>query len=209
MDQDEGADAMKPTILMFLKAPERGKVKTRLAAGIGVDAALEVYRRLVKRQLAAVPEGWPVEIQFTPVNAELEMRTWLGEAAGRTFKPQCEGGLGERLEHAVKEAFRAGAQGVLLIGGDCAELGAAEFEEAALALRTHDAVIGPSRDGGYYLLGLADARCEVFTAISWSTGVVAEQTRERLRSAQMRWTELTLLRDVDTKEDWEQVQDLV
>jgi rSAM/selenodomain-associated transferase 1 len=209
VDENEGTDEMKPTILIFLKAPERGKVKTRLAAGIGPDAALVAYRRLVERQLAAVPEGWPVEIQFTPARAEAEMRTWLGEGIGRTFSPQCEGGLGERLEHAVKEAFRAGVQGVLLIGGDCAELGAAEFELAAIALLTNEAVIGPSRDGGYYLLGLAADRREVFADIAWSTGVVAEQTRERLRRSNMKWIELAELRDVDTMTDWEQVKALV
>lgn len=200
---------MKPTILIFLKAPERGTVKTRLAAGIGPDAALAAYRRLVERQVAAVPEGWPVEIQFTPAKSEAEMRAWLGDAAGRTFKPQCEGGLGERLEHAVDGAFRTGARGVMLMGGDCAELGAAEIEEAAMALRRHGAVIGPSRDGGYYLLGLADNRREVFANIAWSTEVVAEQTRDRLRQLNLKWVELAVLRDVDTVEDWEEVKNLV
>ena len=198
---------MRPTILIFLKAPIRGQVKTRLAASIGADAALEAYRRLVERQMAALPKGWPVEVQFTPANAEDGMRAWLGEMEGRRFVPQCDGGLGERLSFAVEGAFKRGAEQVLLIGGDCAELGRTEFEAAAQGLRKNDAVIGPSGDGGYYLFGLAKNRRDVFEGIDWSTVVVAEQTRERLQRTKSSWIELTTLRDVDTEEDWNLVKD--
>ena len=193
---------MKPTILIFLKAPERGKVKTRLARDIGDEAALDAYRRLVERQMAALPDGWPVEVHFTPEDAGVKMRTWLGAAVNRSFVPQVGGGLGERLQHAVAGAFRGGANGVLLIGGDCADLGAREFEEARIGLGKFDAVLGPSRDGGYYLLGLNGERREVFADIAWSTEKVAGQTRERLSAAELRWTELAGLRDVDTVQDW-------
>lgn len=199
----------KPTILIFLKAPERGKVKTRLARDIGDDAALDAYRRLVERQMAALPNGWPVEVQFTPANAEAKMRAWLGDAVDRSYIAQSEGGLGERLKHAVTGAFQRGARGVLLIGGDCAELGEQNFEQARLGLEEFDAVVGPSRDGGYYLLGLAAERLEVFDEIDWSTEVVAEQTRDRLTSNRLSWIELAELRDVDTVEDWRLVEDQV
>jgi len=197
---------VKPTILIFLKAPERGKVKTRLARDIGDEAALDAYRWLVERQMAALPDGWPVEVHFTPVEAESSMRGWLGAAADRSFVPQVDGELGERLQHAVAGAFRGGASGVLLIGGDCADLGAGEFEQARIGLEKSDAVIGPSRDGGYYLLGLATERPEVFGEIAWSTEKVAGQTRERLSAAELTWTELAELRDVDTEQDWRLVE---
>jgi rSAM/selenodomain-associated transferase 1 len=209
VDAMAGGKAMMPTILIFLKAPELGRVKTRLAAEIGDEAALDAYRRLVARQMAALPAGWRVEVQFTPATAEAEMTQWLGQAAGRRFVPQCDGGLGEKLAFAVEGAFDRGARGVFLIGGDCADLGEAEFEVAAAGLHSHDAVLGPSRDGGYYLLGLRTRRPEVFEDIAWSTEIVADQTREKMRQAGISWLELLLLRDVDVAADWRRVEDRV
>ena len=121
---------------------------------------------------------------------------------------QREGGLGERLKHAVSGAFGREAEAVMLIGGDCAELGEKEFDRAAALLGDADAVLGPSLDGGYFLLGLKEAREEVLSDIKWSTAEVAAQTRERLAQAGMRWSELPALRDVDTAEDWNAVSSL-
>ncbi len=194
---------MNPTILIFLKAPERGQVKTRLAEGIGAEAAREAYVRLVARQMAAMPDDWPLEVHFTPAAAEPVMRAWLGEAAGRRYVAQPEGDLGQRLAHAVAGAFERGAGAVLLIGGDCAELGVDQFKAAAEGLGDQDAVLGPSRDGGYYLLGLRAPQRQIFDGIAWSTAAVAAQTRDRLRAMQLRWVEIATLRDVDTAEDWE------
>mgnify|MGYP003675933734 CR=1 FL=1 len=200
---------MNPTILIFLKAPQLGRVKTRLAAEIGDAAALDAYRRLVARQMAALPTGWSVEVQFTPAAAEAEMRRWLGEAPGRQFVAQREGDLGAKLAFAVEGAFIRGAARVLLIGGDCAELGGREFTAAARGLESHEVVLGPSKDGGYYLLGLRREHPEVFEGIAWSTGAVAEQTRQRLRTRAIAWQELNELRDVDTLADWHLVENRV
>ena len=200
---------MNPTILIFLKAPQLGRVKTRLAAEIGAAAALDAYRRLVARQMVALPPGWPVEVQFTPAAAEADMRRWLGEAPGRQFVAQRGGDLGAKLAFAVEGAFERGAASVLLIGGDCAELGPKEFTAAATGLKSHEVVLGPSKDGGYYLLGLRRVRPEIFEGIAWSTAVVAEQTRQRLRMQAIAWEELIELSDVDTLADWQLVENRV
>jgi len=194
---------MNPTVLIFLKAPVAGAVKTRLAAEVGEARALRIYRGLAERQLAAIPAGWPVEVHFTPAGAEATMRAWLGEASGRTWHPQPDTDLGNRLATAVAGAFGRGAGAVVLIGGDCPGLGTSELRAAAAALRTCDAVMGPATDGGYYLLGLRAACPAWFADIAWSTPMVAAQTRAVADRLGLTLRELPKLRDVDTAADWQ------
>ena len=197
-------EAMTPTVLIFLKAPAEGAVKTRLASGVGDARALAIYRWLVERQLAAIPRGWSVEVHYAPGTpaAAAAMRSWLGEASGRSYWPQPEGDLGARLQAATAAAFGRGAAAVFLIGGDCPELNETRLRSAAAALADHEAVMGPARDGGYYLLGMRAPRLDLLRHITWSTARVAEQTRERAAAAGIPLAELESLADVDTAEDW-------
>lgn len=194
---------MTPTVLIFLKAPIAGQAKTRLAAGVGAERAMEIYDQLVRRQLAAIPREWPVEVHFAPAKEEAMVRAWLGEQPGRTFHPQIEAELGQRLAHAGRGAFQRGAAAAFFIGGDCVELDEAMFRRAAALLASSSAVLGPTCDGGYYLLGVSRLSCDLFDRINWGTATVADQTRERLKTLGWDWRELPQLRDVDTVEDWE------
>ena len=164
-----------PTIVYMLKAPEPGRVKTRLAADLGDDEACRVYRALAERQYRALPPGWPVEIHFTPASATQRMQLWL-EGANR-YVPQVEGDLGKRLESASESAFARGAHHVFMVGADCPGL---ELEDFALALHQlstgHDAVFGPARDGGYYLLATRRHLPQLFDGIPWSTPNVLRQS---------------------------------
>ena len=195
---------MIPTVLIFLKTPVMGQVKTRLAADVGEAEALRIYRWLVERQLAAIPAGWPVEVHYSPGMPadEAVMRAWLGEAPGRSFWPQPEAGLGERLRVATVAAFRRGARGVFLIGGDCPDLDTAALAQAAGALSAADVVMSPAVDGGYVLLGMREARTGLLTEIAWSTDRVADQTRTRAAAEGLRLVELPVRADVDTAADW-------
>lgn len=193
---------MTPIILIFLKAPRLGAVKTRLAAEIGDAAALAAYRELVARQCAQFPAHWPVEIHFTPADAEAEMRHWLGAGERVHYFAQPSGGLGERLAAATAGAFARGAEGVFLIGGDAVDLDEARLHEAAAHLAHHDAVLGPARDGGYVLLGIKRMDTSLFTAVPWSTAAVAETTRARLRALGWTWQELAESEDVDDRASW-------
>ncbi len=199
---------MNPTILIFLKAPVAGQVKTRLARDVGDEAALEIYRRLVERQLSAFPPDWPVEVHFSPANAADVMKAWLGESSSRSFWPQVVDGLGERLSYATREAFSRGARSVMLIGGDCPQLGVAEFEQADRVLKEKDVVLGPSEDGGYYLLGFSVPHLALFKDVAWSTSSVAARTREIIAERGLSHSELAVLRDVDKIHDWESIRDL-
>jgi rSAM/selenodomain-associated transferase 1 len=187
-------------VLLFLKAPRPGTVKTRLAADLGNDAATAVYRRLTERQIAAVhAAGLPLELHFAPADAEPELRAWLGDTAGH-FIPQCAGDLGARLAHATALAFADGAARVALIGTDCPALDAARLQSAFNALTTApaDAVFGPARDGGYYLLALSAPHLDLFSDIPWST---ADTLRVSLALAETSALRTALLPEEDDIDD--------
>lgn len=200
-------------MVCFLKAPRSGTVKTRLAVAVGEERAVAIYRRLVEQQISAIPPQWRCWVAFAPADADEVMRAWLEpirlKAAPGTqlaFVPQPEGDLGDRLHAGLSLARRLGRTPVLAIGGDCPALNRARFELAERALRTHDAVIGPARDGGYYLLGLHVLLPELFRGIDWSTDRVAAQTRERLRARRQSWAELPVEDDVDDLASLQRVQ---
>ncbi|MBC8011409.1 MAG: TIGR04282 family arsenosugar biosynthesis glycosyltransferase [Burkholderiales bacterium] len=189
-----------PLVLVFLKAPREGWVKTRLAADIGAESATRVYRLLAERQLAAVPAGWPVEVWFAPADARDEMRAWLGPRP--VLQPQPEGDLGQRLSRAVDVAFAGGAPAVLVIGGDCPELDEATLREAAAALADgRELVLGPATDGGYYLIGLTRTMPRLFAGIPWSTADVLAATLRRASEYGVVTALLSAKDDVDTVDD--------
>jgi rSAM/selenodomain-associated transferase 1 len=188
---------MSPALALFLKAPRSGTVKTRLASEIGDRRALRLYRVLVARTLAAVREaGLEVTIWFTPPDAANEMRFWLGKW---DFRPQASGDLGARLAAAAR-AVEPG-RGWIALGADCPRLGADHLREASVIVQRGEVVIGPSQDGGYYLIGGPTPLPDLFSGVPWSTSRVLEDTRARLEHAGVRWHELSVLRDVDTAED--------
>jgi rSAM/selenodomain-associated transferase 1 len=186
-------------VLLFAKAPRPGFVKTRLAATLGPQAAAEVYRALgtqIVRQISPVSN---ITVWFDPPDALLEMRAWLGD---HTYRPQPKGGLGERLVHAFAIHFTDASPGpALAIGADAPGVSATIICQASEALADTDVVLGPSRDGGYYLIGLKRPRPELFTAIPWGGGRVLQATLDACGSAGLRVATLPVLRDVDTVED--------
>jgi rSAM/selenodomain-associated transferase 1 len=191
-----------PRVLIFLKAPQPGRVKTRLAASIGPRAACEVYKALVEQQLARLPKDWPVDVHFTPPGALDAMRRWLGH--GYDYFPQVEGDLGDRLASAVQQTFQRGAGPVTCIGADCPSLNARHLNEALRALsRGADLVFGPASDGGYYLVGLKQAHTCIFRNIPWSAPNTLEASLRVAKQQGLRVEQLETLADVDTAEDLE------
>jgi rSAM/selenodomain-associated transferase 1 len=188
-------------LLFFVKFPEPGKVKTRLAAEVGDDRAAAIYRELVAAVCAGLPAGCDVIVQFDPPDKMTETEQWLRPSLpAATFAPQCAGDLGARLEHAFSHAFSLGYRRLAVIGSDCVEIDADLFSNAFAQLETHDAVIGPSADGGYYLLALKTPQPALFEQIAWSSAQTLEHTLER--ASGMRIAMLPQLRDVDTESDW-------
>lgn len=142
----------KECVIVLAKAPVEGQVKTRLAADIGPKAAAGLYRAFVADLLQMLGKtDYSIHVHFTPSDAELQMKQWLGSAY--EFVPQADGGLGERMAAAFKHGFSNHFSRVLLIGADFPDLPASFIHEAFNTLLINEAVLGPSHDGGYYLIG--------------------------------------------------------
>jgi uncharacterized protein len=188
-------------LIAFVKAPRVGRVKTRLAQEIGADRACEAYQKLVRAVIGKLEPLPNVQLRYSPDDAQSETQHWCKPSW--TAAAQGAGDLGERLARAFSDALKNGVSRVVIIGSDCPWLGAADIQEAWSELETHDVVLGPARDGGYWLIGLREPLPELFAGIAWSTPDVLKQTLERARTRELRVRMLRELRDVDTLEDWE------
>jgi rSAM/selenodomain-associated transferase 1 len=189
-------------LIIFVKAPRRGAVKTRLARAIGEEAARGAYEKMVEElveRLASIPT---VELRFTPDDAVTEIRQWRRD--NWHLRPQGEGDLGQRLERAFADAFANGAQYVAVIGSDCPAITPDDIRSAWTVLETNDVVLGPAQDGGYWLIGLGEPRPALFQTIDWSTDKVLKQTLRRARARNLKVELLRELSDVDTESDWMQ-----
>ena len=196
----QSRDHLHLAILRFLKAPRMGCVKTRLARDVGAQSALQIYRKLVERQLSEIPSEYHTEIHYTPGEALEEMRNWLGNKY--EFYPQCEGELGMRLEYAIANAFKRGAKQVICVGGDCPNLDWSYFKQTISALRSdYDVVFGPSEDGGYYLVGLNAPHIQLFQNIPWSTASTLEESLSQSSALNLRTKLLDTLYDIDEVSD--------
>lgn len=187
-------------LLMFVKAPRPGTVKTRLATALGNQAACAAYRELVAELLDQLRGLAGVELRFAPDDARAEIEPWL--QPGWTAVPQGGGALTARLTRAFDASFGAGAKRVIAIGSDCPHVTRADVEAAWQALRTKDVVLGPATDGGYWLIGLGRSMPEIFRDIPWSTSKVFTETLRRAETLHCSVRLLHELSDVDTPADW-------
>lgn len=177
---------MKPVrIVIFAKAPQPGFAKTRLIPALGAQGAADLARRLLMHTLseALAAAVGPVELCVTPSAADAVWRK-LPISEVVQWSDQGEGDLGDRLAHATRRVTDGG-ESVLLIGADCPELNAACLRQAAQDLRSTDATLFPTADGGYALLGLNRFHSSIFMGIAWSTDTVAFETLCRLE--QLGW----------------------
>jgi uncharacterized protein len=196
---------MRRAILVFVKYPEPGRVKTRLAATVGPERATEIYRRLVAEVFQRLPRDAEVIVCFDPAERRAEIEKWLANKAARFF-PQVNGDLGERLGSAFAEAFARGFAQVAAIGTDCPEIDQSLFAQTWSALENAEVVLGPSEDGGYYLVALRAPIPSLFERIIWSSADVFSQTLGRATAANLRVHLLPKRHDVDTEEDWRKVE---
>lgn len=193
------------SILIFLKAPTAGKVKTRLAQAIGDAEAVEVYRALVERQLQSIPSNCTVEVHYSPPEALEQVQSWLGKKYD--YYPQCSGSLTERLTDACIAAFKRGYSRVFCIGGDCPQLDLAHFEQAIAELKTvNDVVFGPTEDGGYYLVGMSAPHVKLFEDIPWSSENTLKASLTQAKRLDLKVHQLDTLYDVDTIHELERAR---
>lgn len=189
-------------ILFFLKAPVRGAVKSRLAAVLGEDAALELYRNFVLDMLDTIGRsGLPCRVCYHPPDAGESVAAWLGRH--RSYQAQAGNDVGERMERAFRSAFAEGVQRAVLIGSDIPDITPEILAGAVGQLAKNDAVLGPAQDGGYYLIGFRRDRFvpAVFHGMPWSTDSVFMRTMRTFDREGRRAQVLPAWRDVDTAED--------
>lgn len=191
-------------LLYFVKYPEPGKVKTRLARTIGYEAAAAMYRKLAEKNFRVLQslDDSRLEtcVMFDPPEAEPQIRAWL-KGKNCSYLAQKGGDLGERLAHAFQSAFAGGAEKAMAIGSDTLDFKPMLVEQASELLESKEVVIGPAKDGGYYLIGLSRPDFSVFKNIPWSTPEVLTATLKRVRKRRLVWELLPVLEDLDELED--------
>jgi len=191
-------------IIVFVRTPELGKVKTRLAKAIGDQAALTIYKLLLKHTATVLHE-----LSFDKVvyySEKIENNDFW-KASLFEKKLQKGADLGERMQQAFETAFDRGYKKVLIIGSDLFELTSTLIISALEALETYDISIGPSLDGGYYLLGMKELHPAVFKNKKWGTHSVLENTLQDLKQQNVKLLEA--LNDIDTFEDLQQQPELL
>lgn len=188
-------------IVVFAKAPQPGRAKTRLIPALGAEGAAALAARMLAHTLA-VAAGAGVGVVELCASPAPDDPAWQGIAvpAGVRCSAQEEGDLGARMAGAARRVL-AGGERVLLVGADCPALDAACLCAAAEGLDAVDAVIVPSFDGGYVLLGLRRFDPRLFEAIAWSTPTVAAATRARLEALAWSYRVLPARHDIDVPED--------
>jgi hypothetical protein len=194
--------APETPLAVFAKAPEPGRVKTRLAPLLGKAGAARLHAQLVERALrtALAARLGPVELHCAPRLRHPFFRA-LARRYGVRLRAQGRGGLGARMRRAFERMLGA-ADAAILIGSDCPALRPADLRAGARALRAGaDAVLAPAEDGGYVLIGLRRVPAGLFEHIAWGGAQVLAETRRRLARLGWRRVELRTLWDVDRPED--------
>lgn len=190
------------TVIVFAKAPIAGQVKTRLAVDLGNEEALHIYRTLGRRTVDAL-RGGPYRLivyvdRPDPVAIE-SVRCWLG-SEGLDFRVQSEGDLGHRMYTAFEECLGE-SDSVCIVGTDIPGIDRSTVQAAFEGLSEHDLTLGPSTDGGYYLVAMQRSMRDLFTDVPWSTDSVLSTTLERAASLGVTVSLLGLKTDVDTASD--------
>lgn len=219
-------------LLIFLKEPIPGKVKTRLASTVGNEEAARRYKALVEvllRQLQGL-ENCRIRFYYAPDDATDAIRFWLlpqlnasssekedvylaptalGEKYRQEidFRPQGDGDLGDRMQRAFAEGFVDGYEQIAIIGTDCPDCGARWINTgfSKMAKDSSHGMIGPSTDGGYYMLGLKTPCPTLFENIAWSEESVLDATIAAAEAAGLHLEQLPALTDIDHEEDWDKL----
>lgn len=190
---------MKTDLLIILvKNPVLGKAKTRLAATVGDQRALAIYKLLLeKTRVETIDLAIDKVVYYSDHVDTADL--WGNDHYQKEV--QVTGDLGTKMTSAFQKAFEAGYERVCIIGSDCYEMTQAHLEDAFTTLKVKDAVIGPAVDGGYYTLGMSRFISELFEHKVWSTDTVASDTIKDFENFGLNYSVLPTLNDVDTEDD--------
>ena len=188
-------------IILFIKAPKIGFVKTRLAKDIGSKKACGIYKKLAEKILKeAKKTRADTEIHYFPEKDVEIVKSWIG--TNFKFYPQQGDCLGDKMKNSILSALKRGYKKVILAGSDIPDLNKEIFESGFKKI-SKNPVLGPCEDGGYYLIGLdaASFRESYFQNIKWSTNTVLKDTVKKIKKVGFRPYLLPQLNDIDTIDD--------
>lgn len=188
-------------LIIFVKNPVLGKVKTRLAATVGKDMALFIYQQLLEyTHLITYQLSCQKHVFYSHFIPTLpnECKNHIYQKQLQTNTPD----LGKRMADAFEQLLKTATK-VLIIGSDCYQLNSNIIEQAFLQLDTHDIVLGTATDGGYYLLGMKQMHHLLFINKQWSTNTVAANTLADCENLGLSYHLLPTLSDIDTYQDWQ------
>ncbi len=195
---------MKNALIIFIKNPEEENVKTRLAKTVGKEKALEIYKTLLHHTnaISKIANADKYVFYSSFINEKDEWDSTI-------FKKYLQNGtnLGAKMQHAFEQVFNYGYEKACIIGSDCPQLAADIIDESFIKLNTTDVVIGPAKDGGYYLLCIKKVYAEIFQNISWSTEDVLSETIAVCNQLHLPYFLLAELSDIDTENDWKEFND--
>ncbi|NDV25093.1 TIGR04282 family arsenosugar biosynthesis glycosyltransferase [Desulfovibrio sp. JC010] len=196
---------MKCALIVFVKFPEPGKVKTRLGKDIGYEKAAELYTAFVEDMLDNLDQAglYPV-IAYDPFQPLDKYQEWLGD---RTYISQQGADLGQRMFNALQSAFNLNFDSCILTGSDLPDLDPQLILQARQSIQKSPACIGPANDGGYYLVGFQKESLtdSIFKNMEWSTKRVFGTTISRLEKLEIQPAILPEHQDMDTMEDLERL----
>ncbi len=193
---------MQRRVLLFIRAPELGRVKTRLEKKMDAKTVLTLYKHFVEDTMESLTAGGhDIIVFFSPLHKEPAVRAWLGDTIH--FQPQTGRNLGEKMRNAFSTVFAMGLDQAVLMGSDSPDIDIGIIDEAYAFLENRDVVIGPAEDGGYYLIGFQKKAFDgdVFSGIDWGTEHVYQQTLQHVHDAGLITHVLPVWQDIDTFED--------
>ena len=194
----------KNLLLIFTRNPELGKAKTRLAKTVGDATALDIYKFLLAKTRDVSAKVHADKAVYYSVKIR-ENDIW--DASIYQKHQQFGADLGQRMQHAFQEGFKAGYEKVLIIGSDLYDLYSENIDHAFNMLDTNDVVLGPAEDGGYYLLGMNRLHKSVFQNKEWGTATVRKNTLADLVNQKVKLLETK--NDIDVYEDIENIPEIM
>ena len=198
----EHRDRIQRRVLLFVRAPELGGVKTRLGNKMDAATVLSLYRCFVQDIIETLTTGGhDMIVFFTPPHKRWAVQTWLGD----TVLVQAQTGitLGDKMRNAFLNVFAGDVDQAVLIGSDLPDIDNRIIDESFESLKKKDSVIGPAEDGGYYLIGFRKNafNTDVFSGIDWGTASVFRQTKAKIHAAGLNCHALPVWQDIDTHAD--------
>ncbi len=192
----------KNNLIIFLKYPEPGKVKTRLGKVIGYKIAADIYSVFIKHLLTIFKANdlYNISVYYSPVERKHDILNMIGI---NDIVPQNGDNLGEKISNAFDSSFSKGYLNTVIIGTDCIDITSDDIENTFKDLSgDYSSVIGPTNDGGYYLIGLSEEnRPELFKGIEWSTDKVFTQTIKKMSQINIKNKVLNYYNDIDEISD--------